>query len=118
GANVTDFVVLAAAAEDGIMEQTVEAIRHARAAEVPIIVAINKIDRPDAKPDRVRQELLQHEIVVEELGGEVLDVEVSALKKTNLDRLEEAILLQAELLDLKANADRPAEGVVIEAKLE
>src|SRR5205823_12009265 len=84
----------------------------------PIIVAINKIDRPDAKPDRVRQELLQHEIVVEELGGEVLDVEVSALKKTNLDRLEEAILLQAELLDLKANADRPAEGVVIEAKVE
>jgi translation initiation factor IF-2 len=118
GANITDIVVLVVAADDGIMEQTVEAIRHARAAEVPIIVAINKIDRPDAKPDRVRQELLQHEIVVEELGGEVLDVEVSALKKTNLDRLEEAILLQAELLDLKANADRPAEGVVIEAKLE
>ncbi len=118
GANITDIVVLVVAADDGIMEQTVEAIRHARAAEVPIIVAINKIDRPDAKPDRVRQELLQHEIVVEELGGEVLDVEVSALKKTNLDKLEEAILLQAELLDLKANPDRPAEGVVIEAKLE
>src|SRR6202162_6167761 len=100
------------------MEQTVEAIRHARAANVPIIVAINKMDRADAKPDRVRQELLQHEIVVEERGGELLDVEVSALKKTNLDKLEEAILLQAELLDLTANPNRPAEGVVLEAKLE
>ncbi|HWD58764.1 MAG TPA: translation initiation factor IF-2 [Stellaceae bacterium] len=118
GANATDIVVLVVAADDGIMEQTVEAIRHAKAAEVPIIVAINKIDRPDAKPERVRQELLQHELVVEELGGEVLDVEVSALKKTNLDRLEEAILLQAELLDLKANPNRPAEGVVLEAQLE
>jgi translation initiation factor IF-2 len=118
GANVTDIVVLVVAADDGIMEQTVEAIRHARAANVPIIVAINKMDRPDAKPDRVRQELLQHEIVVEELGGEVLDVEVSALKKTNLDKLEEAILLQAELLDLSANPNRAAEGVVLEAKLE
>jgi translation initiation factor IF-2 len=118
GANATDIVVLVVAADDGIMEQTVEAIRHAKAAEVPIIVAINKIDRPDAKPDRVRQELLQHELVVEELGGEVLDVEVSALKKTNLDKLEEAILLQAELLDLKANPNRPAEGVVLEAQLE
>jgi translation initiation factor IF-2 len=100
------------------MEQTVEAIRHAKAANVPIIVAINKIDRPDARPDRVRQELLQHEIVVEELGGEVLDVEVSALKKTNLDKLEEAILLQAELLDLTANPNRAAQGVVLEAELE
>ena len=118
GANVTDIVVLVVAADDGIMEQTVEAIRHAKAAQVPIIVAINKIDRPDARPDRVRQELLQHEIVVEELGGDVLDVEVSALRKTNLDKLEEAILLQAELLDLKANPNRPAEGVVLEAKLE
>jgi translation initiation factor IF-2 len=118
GANATDIVVLVVAADDGIMEQTVEAIRHAKAAEVPIIVAINKIDRPEAKPDRVRQELLQHELVVEELGGEVLDVEVSALKKTNLDKLEEAILLQAELLDLKANPNRPAEGVVLEAQLE
>jgi translation initiation factor IF-2 len=118
GANITDIVVLVVAADDGIMEQTVEAIRHARAAAAPIIVAINKIDRPDAKPDRVRQELLQHEIVVEEMGGEVLDVEVSALKKTNLDKLEEAILLQAELLDLQANPERPAEGVVLEAKLE
>jgi translation initiation factor IF-2 len=118
GANATDIVVLVVAADDGIMEQTVEAIRHAKAAEVPIIVAINKIDRPDAKPERVRQELLQHELVVEELGGEVLDVEVSALKKTNLDKLEEAILLQAELLDLKANPNRPAEGVVLEAQIE
>jgi len=118
GANVTDIVVLVVAADDGIMEQTVEAIRHAKAAQAPIIVAINKIDRPDARPERVRQELLQHEIVVEELGGEALDIEVSALKKTNLDKLEEAILLQAELLDLKANPNRPAEGVVLEAKLE
>ena len=118
GANVTDIVVLVVAADDGIMEQTVEAIRHAKAAQAPIIVAINKIDKPEARPERVRQELLQHDIVVEQLGGEILDVEVSALKKTNLDRLEEAILLQAELLDLKANPDRPAEGVVLEAKLE
>ena len=118
GADVTDIVVLVVAADDGIMEQTVEAIRHAKAAEVPIIVAINKIDKADARPERVRQELLQHELVVEELGGEVLDIEVSALKKTNLDKLEEAILLQAELLDLKANPARPAEGVVLEAKLE
>jgi translation initiation factor IF-2 len=118
GANVTDIVVLVVAADDGIMEQTVEAIRHAKAANVPIIVAINKIDRPDARPERVRQELLQHEIVVEELGGEVLDIEVSALKKTNLDKLEEAILLQSELLDLKSNPNRTAEGVVLEAKLE
>jgi translation initiation factor IF-2 len=118
GANATDIVVLVVAADDGIMEQTVEAIRHAKAAEVPIIVAINKIDRPDARPERVRQELLQHEIVVEELGGEVLDIEVSALKKTNLDKLEEAILLQAELLDLRSNPNRTAEGVVLEARLE
>src|SRR5215813_10593641 len=118
GANVTDIVVLVVAADDGIMEQTVEAIRHARAAQAPLIVAINKIDKADARPERVRQELLQHEIVVEQLGGEVLDVEVSALQKTNLDRLEEAILLQAELLDLTANPKRSAEGVVLEAKLE
>ncbi len=118
GANVTDIVVLVVAADDGIMEQTVEAIRHAKAAQAPIIVAINKIDKPEARPERVRQELLQHDIVVEELGGEILDVEVSALKKTNLDRLEEAILLQSELLDLNANPNRAAEGVVLEAKLE
>ena len=118
GANVTDIVVLVVAADDGIMEQTVEAIRHAKAAQAPLIVAINKMDKPDARPERVRQELLQHDIVVEQLGGEILDVEVSAIKKTNLDRLEEAILLQAELLDLKANPKRPAEGVVLEARLE
>ncbi|HKF72789.1 MAG TPA: translation initiation factor IF-2 [Stellaceae bacterium] len=118
GATVTDIVVLVVAADDGIKEQTVEAIRHAKAAKVPMIVAINKMDKPDANPDKVRQELLQHEIVVEKLSGDVLDVEVSALKKTGLDKLEEAILLQAEILDLKANPDRPAEGVVIEAKLE
>jgi translation initiation factor IF-2 len=118
GAHVTDIVVLVVAADDGIKEQTVEAIRHAKAAQVPMIVAINKMDKPDAKPERVRQELLQHEIVVEEMGGEVLDVEVSAIKKTGLDRLEEAILLQAEILDLRANPERSAEGVIIEAKLE
>jgi translation initiation factor IF-2 len=118
GANVTDIVVLVVAADDGIMEQTIEAIRHAKAAQAPLIVAINKIDKADARPDRVRQELLQHEIVVEQLGGEVLDVEVSAVQKTNLDKLEEAILLQAELLDLTANPKRSAEGVVLEAKLE
>ncbi len=118
GANVTDIVVLVVAADDGVMEQTVEAVRHARAGRVPVIVAINKMDRPDARPDRVRRDLLQHEIVVEKLGGDVLDVEVSALKKTGLDKLEEAILLQAELLDLKANPNRTAEGVVLEAKLE
>jgi translation initiation factor IF-2 len=118
GAQVTDIVVLVVAADDGIKEQTVEAIRHAKEAKVPMIIAINKIDKPDAKPDRVRQELLQHEIVVEKLGGDVLDVEVSATKKTNLDKLLEAILLQAEILDLRANPDRPADGTVIEAKLE
>jgi translation initiation factor IF-2 len=118
GAHVTDIVVLVVAADDGIKEQTIEAIRHAKAAAAPIIVAINKMDKPDAKPERVRQELLQHELVVEEMGGEVLDIEVSAIKKTGLDKLEEAILLQAEILDLRANPDRPAEGTVIEAKLE
>jgi translation initiation factor IF-2 len=110
--------VLVVAADDGIMPQTVEAIHHAKAAKVPIIVAINKSDLPDANPARVRQELLQHELVVEELGGDILAVDVSAKTRMNLDRLEEAILLQAELLELKANAERTAEGVVIEAKLE
>ncbi|MFZ1894326.1 MAG: translation initiation factor IF-2, partial [Rhodoplanes sp.] len=118
GAKVTDVVVLVVAADDGVMPQTVEAIQHAKAAKVPIIVAVNKIDRPDAKPERVRTELLQHEVQVESLGGDVLDVEVSAKQKTNLDKLLEAISLQAELLDLKANPDRPAEGTVIEAKLD
>ena len=118
GATVTDIVVLVVAADDGIMEQTIEAINHAKVAKVPILVAINKIDRPDADPDRVRKELLQHELVVEEMGGEVLAIEVSAKEKTNLNKLEEAILLQAELLELKANPDRAAEGAVIEARLE
>jgi len=106
------------AADDGIMPQTVEAIDHAKAAEVPIIVAINKIDRPDANPDRVRNELLSHELVVESMGGDVLAVEVSAVEKTNLDKLEEAIVLQAEILEISANPDRNAEGVVVEAKVE
>jgi translation initiation factor IF-2 len=118
GAKVTDIVVLVVAADDGVMPQTVEAIQHAKAAKVPIIVAINKIDKPDAKPERVRTELLQHEIQVESLGGDVLDVEVSATKKTNLDKLLETLGLQAEILDLKANPGRPAEGTVIEAKLD
>ena len=118
GAKVTDIVVLVVAADDGVMPQTIEAIHHAKAAKVPIIVAINKIDKPDAKPDRVRTELLQHEIQVESLGGEVVDVEVSATKKLNIDRLLEMLGLQAEILDLKANPNRPAEGTVIEAKLD
>ncbi|HEV7370137.1 translation initiation factor IF-2 [Arenibaculum sp.] len=118
GANVTDVVVLVVAADDGIMPQTVEAIHHAKAAKVPIIVAINKSDLPDANPQRVRQELLQHELVVEELGGDILAVDVSAKTRLNLERLEEAILLQAEILELKANPERTGEGVVIEAKLE
>ena len=118
GANVTDIVVLVVAANDGIMPQTVEAIRHAKAATVPIIVAINKIDLPDANPTRVRNELLNHELVPEELGGDVQTVEVSAKTRQNLDRLVEAIVLQAEVLELKANPDRLAAGVVIEAKLE
>ena len=118
GASVTDIVVLVVAADDGVMPQTIEAIRHAKAANAPIIVAINKMDRPDANPGRVRQELLSHDIVVEEMGGETQDVEVSALKKTGLDKLEEAILLQAEILDLRANPDRTAEGSVIESRLD
>ncbi len=118
GAKATDIVVLVVAADDGVMPQTVEAINHARAAEVPIIVAINKIDKPSADPNRVRRELLQHDIVVEGMGGEVLDVEVSAMKGTNLEKLLETILLQAEVLDLKANPDREAGGMVVEAQLD
>ncbi|MBX7146598.1 MAG: translation initiation factor IF-2 [Alphaproteobacteria bacterium] len=118
GANVTDIVILVVAADDGIKEQTVEAIHHAKAAKVPIIVAINKIDKPGADPMRVRQELLQHELVVEELGGDILTVEVSAKKRLGLEKLEEAILLQAEILELRANPDRVASGIVVEAKLE
>ncbi|MGB8637961.1 MAG: translation initiation factor IF-2, partial [Pseudolabrys sp.] len=118
GAKVTDIVVLVVAADDGVMPQTVEAIHHAKAAKVPIIVAINKIDKPDANPTRVRTDLLQHEIQVESLGGDVVDVEVSATKKTNIDKLLEMLGLQAEILDLKANPARAAEGTVIEAKLD
>ncbi|MGD9741143.1 MAG: translation initiation factor IF-2 [Dongiaceae bacterium] len=118
GANVTDIVVLVVAADDGIMAQTVEAIHHAKAAQAPIIVAINKVDKPDANPQRVRQELLQHELVTEELGGDVLAVEVSAKTKQGLERLEEAILLQSEILELRANPDRVATGAVVEARLE
>jgi translation initiation factor IF-2 len=118
GARVTDIVVLVVAADDGVMPQTIEAINHALAAKVPLIVAINKIDKPDARPERVRTELLSHGVVTEENGGDVLSIEVSAIKKTNLDKLEEAILLQAEILDLKANPNRPAEGFVLEAKID
>ena len=118
GANITDIVVLVVAADDGVMPQTIEAIHHAKAAGAPIIVAINKMDKPDADPTRVINELLQHEIVVESLGGDTQAIEVSAIKKTGLDNLVEAILLQAEVLELKANPDRTAEGVVIEAKLD
>ena len=118
GASVTDIVVLVVSADDGVMPQTAEAINHARAAGVPILIAINKIDRPDADPGRVRQDLLQHEIVTEAMGGDVLAVEISATQKLNLDKLEEAILLQAELLELTANPGRAAEGVVIEAKVD
>ncbi|MBP5615291.1 MAG: translation initiation factor IF-2 [Alphaproteobacteria bacterium] len=118
GAKVTDIVVLVVAANDGIMPQTIEAIRHAQAAEVPIVVAINKIDLPGADPMRVKTELLQHGIAVEEMGGESLCAEVSAKKRINIDKLLEAILLQAEILDLKANPNRKGEGSVIEAKME
>src|ERR1700710_1173569 len=118
GAKVTDIVILVVAADDGVMPQTIEAINHAKAAKVPMIIAINKIDKPDARPERVRTELLQYEVQVESMGGDVVDVEVSAKNKTNLDKLLEMIALQAELLDLKTNVSRPAEGTVIEAKLD
>jgi translation initiation factor IF-2 len=118
GASVTDMVVLVVAADDGVMPQTIEAIRHAKAASAPMIVAINKIDKPGVNPQRVRTELLSHEVVVEDMGGETQDIEVSALKRMNLDKLEEAILLQAEVLDLKANPARAAEGTVIESRLD
>jgi translation initiation factor IF-2 len=118
GAKVTDIVVLVVAADDGVMPQTVEAIHHAKAAKVPMIVAINKIDKPDSKPERVRTELLQHEVQVESLGGDVLEIEVSATKKINLDKLLDMIGLQAELLELKADPGRAAEGTVVEAKLD
>jgi len=118
GAQITDIAILVVAADDSVMPQTIESINHAKAAEVPVIVAINKMDKPEADANKVRTELLQHEVFVEEMGGETLSVEVSAIKKMNLDKLLEAITLQAELLDLKANPERPGEGVVIEAKLD
>ncbi len=118
GANVTDIVILVVAANDSIMPQTIEAINHARAAGVPIIVAINKIDLHDANPDKVKKDLLQYEVVVEDLGGDVQAVEISAKKKLNLDKLEEAILLQSEILELTADPTRAAEGAVVESKME
>ena len=118
GANVTDIVILVVAADDGIMAQTIEAIRHAKAAETPIIVAVNKIDRPDANPDRIKTDLLQHEVVVEDLGGDVIQVPVSALTGEGLDKLREAIILQAEVMELKANPNRTAAGTVVESKME
>ncbi len=118
GAQVTDIVVLVVAADDAVMPQTIEAINHAKAAKVPMIVAINKIDRPDANPDKVRTDLLQHEVIVEKMSGEVQDVEVSAINGTGLDELLEAIALQSEILELKANPDRAASGAVIEAQLD
>ncbi|MEL7395640.1 MAG: translation initiation factor IF-2 [Pseudomonadota bacterium] len=118
GAQVTDIVVLVVAADDSVMPQTVEAINHAKAAEVPMIVAINKIDKPEADPNKVRTELLQHEVIVEQMSGEVQDVEVSAITRQGLDELLEAIALQAEILELQANPGRAAEGAVIEAQLD
>jgi len=118
GAQATDIVVLVVAADDGVQPQTIEAIRHAQAAQVPMIIAINKMDKPDSNPDRVRNELLQYDVVVESMGGDVQDVEVSAIKKTNLDKLEEAILLQSEILELKANPNRTAQGSIVEARQE
>ncbi|MEQ8266256.1 MAG: translation initiation factor IF-2 [Parvibaculum sp.] len=118
GAKVTDIVVLVVAADDGVMPQTIEAINHAKAAGVPMIVAINKMDKPEADPTRVKNELLQHEVVVEDFGGDVLAVPISAKTGLGLDKLEETILLQAELLDIRANPDRLAEGIIVEAKLD
>ena len=118
GSKTTDIVILVVAADDGIKPQTIESIAHAKTANVPIIVAINKIDLPNSDPDKVRNELLSHEVIVEKLSGEVLDIEVSATKGTNLDKLEEAIHLQADLLNLRANPDRKARGTIIESKLE
>ena len=118
GASVTDIVILVVAADDGVMPQTIEAIRHAQAAKVPMVVAINKIDRPDADATRVKNELLSYDVVTEDFGGDVQAIEVSAIKRLGLDRLIEAVQLQAELLDLKANPDREAQGTIIEARLD
>ncbi len=118
GAEVTDIVILVVAADDGVMPQTIEAINHAKAAGVPIIVAVNKVDKPDANPEKVLSELLQYDVVTENFGGDTQAVEVSAKQKKNLDKLLEAIMLQAEIMELKANPNRTAEGIVIEAKLD
>ena len=118
GANVTDIVVLVVAADDGVMPQTIEAINHTKAAGVPMIVAINKVDKPEANPDNIRNRLLEHEVIVEKMSGDVQDVEVSAKTGTGLDELIEQIMLQAELLELKARRDRDAEATVVEAQLD
>lgn len=118
GANVTDIVVLVVAVDDGVKEQTIEAINHAKAAEVPIIIAINKMDKPDANPDRVRNALLAHELVVESLGGDIIDVEISARTGQGLEKLEELILLQSEMMDIRADSDKKAEGVVLESRMD
>ncbi len=118
GAKSTDIVILVVAADDGVMPQTKEAVAHAKAADVPIIVAINKMDKPEADPNRVRTELLSESLVVESMGGDVIDVEVSAKSGQGLDKLLEMILLQSEVLELQANPDRKAEGIVIEAQLD
>ena len=118
GATTTDIVVLVVAADDSVKAQTIEAINHAKAADCPIIVAVNKCDKPDADPLRVRNDLLQYEIVTEDYGGDILCVDVSAHTGSGLDKLEEAMMLQTELLELKANPDRAAEGTVVEAKVE
>src|SRR5665811_245365 len=118
GAKVTDIVVLVVAADDGVMPQTLEAIDHARAAKVPLVVAINKIDKPDANPQRVKQELAEKGVLVEEFGGDVVACEISAKKKIGIDQLLEMILLQADLLELKSVATGPARGVVLEARRE
>jgi small GTP-binding protein domain len=118
GAKTTDIIILVVAADDSLKPQTIESIAHAKAAGVPIIVAINKIDLPSADPDKVRNDLLTQEIIVEKLSGDILDVEISATKKTNLNKLEEAILLQSDILNLKANPNRAARGSIIESKLE
>ncbi len=118
GASVTDIVILVVAADDGLMPQTIEAIRHSKEAGVPMIVAINKVDKEGANPQKVRERLLEHEVIVEQMGGDVQDVEVSALKKTGLDTLLEKLALQAEVMELKANPDRPAEAIVVEAQLD
>jgi len=118
GAQATDIVILVVAADDSVMPQTIEAINHARAANVPLIVAINKIDRPEANPERIKKQLADHGVLLEEWGGKTQSVEISAKKGTNVELLLEKVLLEAEVLDLKANPDRLARGIVIESTLE